>query len=84
MPTENLRSELAEVSIPKDASVAGKQIVEAGLPRGALIALVRRGEEFVVPNGDTILSAGDRLLVLADKEELASLRSRIEQIPPTK
>jgi Trk K+ transport system NAD-binding subunit len=37
-----------------------------------------------VPNGDTILSAGDRLLVLADKEELVSLRSRIEQVPPTK
>ena len=66
---------------PEDASIAGKQIVEAGLPRGALIALVRRGEEFVVPNGDTILSAGDKLLVLADKEnwrpcEAASNESR--------
>jgi cell volume regulation protein A len=84
VPTKNLRGELVEVSIPEDALVAGKQIVEAGFPRGALIALVRRGEQFMVPNGDTILSAGDRLLVLADKEELVSLRSRIEQVPPTK
>jgi cell volume regulation protein A len=84
VPTKNLRGELVELSIPENAAVAGKQIVEAGFPRGALIALVRRGEQFVVPNGDTVLRAGDTLLVLAEKEELASLQSRIEQIPPTK
>jgi cell volume regulation protein A len=84
VPTKNLRGELVELSIPENAAVAGKQIVEAGFPRGALIALVRRGEQFVVPNGDTVLRAGDTLLVLAEKEELASLQSRIEQIPAKK
>lgn len=82
VPTQNLRGELVEVSVPENASVAGKKIVRAGLPRGALIALVRRGEEFMVPNGDTVLRAGDKLLVLAGKEELASLRSLMAQVPP--
>lgn len=84
VPTGNLRGELVEVSVPENASVAGKQIVEAGLPRGALITLVMRDQEFLVPNGDTVLRAGDKLLVLASEEGLASLRSIIEQLAPLK
>jgi cell volume regulation protein A len=82
VPTGNLRAELVEVSVPENAAVAGKQIVEAGLPRGALITLVRRNQEFLVPNGDTVLRVGDKLLVLASEEGLASLRSVIEQLAP--
>jgi Trk K+ transport system NAD-binding subunit len=55
--------------------VAGKQIVEIGLPRGVLIVLVSRGEEFLVPSGGTVLEAGDKLLVLAEKSELADIRA---------
>jgi cell volume regulation protein A len=82
VPTGNLRGELVEVSVPENAAVAGKQIVEARLPRGALITLVRRNQEFLVPNGDTVLRVGDKLLVLASEEGLASLRSVIEQLAP--
>jgi potassium/hydrogen antiporter len=80
VPTGNLRGELVEVSIPQNALVVGRQIVNAGIPQGALIALIFRGEEFIVPNGDMVLHGGDKLLVLAGKEELASLRSLIERI----
>jgi cell volume regulation protein A len=79
VPTGNLRGELAELSVPENASVVGRQIIEAGVPSGALIALIGRDQEFIVPNGDTVLRAGDKLLVLAGKEELASLRSIIER-----
>lgn len=79
VPTGNLRGELSEVSVPENASVIGKQIVEVGLPSGALIALIGRGQEFIVPNGGTVLREGDKLLVLAETEELASLRSIIER-----
>ena len=37
----------------------------ADLPRrkGALIVLIRRGEEYLIPNGDTILQDGDLLII---------------------
>lgn len=79
VPTKNLRGELVEVSVPPGGSIVGRQIVELSIPRGVLIALIGRDNEFIVPNGGTVLQAGDKLLVLAGKDELATLRSIVEQ-----
>lgn len=37
----------------------------ADLPRraGALIVLIRRGQEYLIPNGDTVLEDGDLLVI---------------------
>lgn len=49
----------------KDAWV-GKQVKETGLPHGAVIAVIQRGKETIVPRGSVVLQAGDRLLIGAD------------------
>ena len=54
-----------------------EQILELNLPDGALIALIKRDDEFFVPEGGTELRAGDRQLVLADKETFEKVRSII-------
>jgi cell volume regulation protein A len=54
------------------------QIVEAGFPKGASIVLIGRGNEFIVPNGGTVLESGDRLLVLADKDNLGETRKALD------
>ena len=45
---------------------AGKCIKDLLLPRGILIAAIQRGGETVVPRGDVILKAGDRLVLCAE------------------
>ncbi len=54
-----------------------KPLLELGLPVGVLIALMARGEEFLVPGGGTTILAGDTLLVLASKENFARVQSQI-------
>jgi Trk K+ transport system NAD-binding subunit len=39
--------------------------------------LIGRGAEFTVPNGGTILRSGDRLLVLADRDDLRKTRMAV-------
>jgi cell volume regulation protein A len=68
-------SETAEFGIPSGSGVAGKQVVELGLPESALIMLIKRGDGSVVPRGSTILEAGDVLLVLAEKYDFPKIRS---------
>jgi cell volume regulation protein A len=75
VPAENLDSDLAEVEVPPGAEVVGRQIVDLHLPQTALVVLISRDDGFVLPRGGTILETGDRLLVLADKEGLAQVRS---------
>jgi cell volume regulation protein A len=73
-PEAGLQSDLVNIGVPRNSPVAGRQIVEVGFPRGALIVLVGRGDSFIVAKGATVIQPDDRLLVLADKEDLAETR----------
>jgi len=76
--TAGVNSQLVDVEVPDESAVVGKQIVGAGFPGGALIVLIGRGNEFIVPNGGTVIEPSDRLLVLADEEDLGKTRSIVE------
>lgn len=58
------------VDISPDAEVVGKQVLELALPRDVLILAIQRHGEVVVPRGQTVLQAEDRLRVLARPEHL--------------
>lgn len=44
----------------------GKKISETGLPGSAIIAIIRRGRETIVPRGNTTLLAGDSVVIGAE------------------
>jgi len=71
-------TDLHEIAIPSGSPAAGRQLVNLQLPKGTLILLISRDDEFVVPQGSTALEAGDNVLLLADKHTLAEARSLIE------
>ena len=68
------RSKMVEIRIPGDSPATGKQIVELGLPKEALVLLIDRGDEFLMPRGSTQLEAGDTMLLLADKHSRDEVR----------
>src|SRR5210317_710701 len=43
------------------------------IPKGCLVAMLTREGQSFVPDGNTVLEEGDRLLIIGDKEGLASL-----------
>lgn len=69
-PTGRLTSDLTELQVAPASAVVGKTIVAAGLPKGALIVLLGRGKEFIVPSGGTTIEAGDTMLLFATEETL--------------
>ncbi|HSB10195.1 MAG TPA: potassium/proton antiporter [Blastocatellia bacterium] len=81
-PSAGITSALVDVEVPPYSPVIGRQIVEARFPKGALIVLIARGDEFVVPKGGTVIQPGDRLLVLADEQDLADTRAIVESEAP--
>jgi cell volume regulation protein A len=70
----SIKNDLIEIEIGETATASGKEIVSLGLPSGALIVLISRGQDFVVPHGSTILLPGDRLLILAERAQEPELR----------
>ena len=41
----------------------GKTIMNLGLPRGIIVATIQRGDEVIVPRGNTVLNVGDTLVL---------------------
>jgi cell volume regulation protein A len=77
----NIHSDLVEFELPPNSKAVGKQIVNLGLPKGALIVLMSRQDELIVPTGSTQIQAGDTLLVLAERHMLDLIRKTLEAEP---
>jgi potassium/hydrogen antiporter len=73
----DIRNELVEVPVSEGSPALDRQIVNLGLPENSLIVLISRGQEIIVPNGNTIIEQGDILLILADKDALIKIRESI-------
>jgi len=58
------------------STLIGLRLHEVSLPDGTLIAMIRRGDELVIPSGDTALLDGDRLTVIGRPEGISVLRDR--------
>ncbi|MBU6428372.1 MAG: hypothetical protein KGR26_05140, partial [Cyanobacteria bacterium REEB65] len=56
-----------------------QSIASLGLPRECLVILIRRGDDVLVPRGDTRLAAGDRLTLLGRSDAVATARQNIER-----
>lgn len=82
VPKGNMETELIELEVRADSPAVGRSLVEMRLPRGALVVLMNRGEEFVVPRGSTLIEAGDRVLVLADKRSREQVEAALGAAPP--
>jgi cell volume regulation protein A len=82
VPTRPIQSELLELTIQPGSKAAHRRILDLeDLPQTTLIVLIRRGAEFVVPRGSTMLEEGDNLLVLAEPADLSTLKDLVSATP---
>jgi len=61
---EGGKARLAEVTLATNSPAIGKEVLDLGLPRESTVVAVLRGGHVVVPRADTVLHAGDEVLVL--------------------
>ncbi|HSQ08048.1 MAG TPA: TrkA C-terminal domain-containing protein, partial [Chromatiaceae bacterium] len=66
--------DLQEIVVPAGSPAAGHQIVDLGLPEEALVVLVTRPEGFVIPQGSTVILAGDKVRILGNAQALQQAR----------
>jgi trk system potassium uptake protein TrkA len=58
--------EIIEVEVGEGSPAAGTQVKELGLPDGSLVISILRGGAGFVPAGDSVIEAGDEVLVVLD------------------
>lgn len=53
-----------DASVDERSPLAGRPVGEAGFPPGAIVVTLQRGSDVILPRGETVLLAGDRLSIL--------------------
>lgn len=74
----SLKSGLIEVTIPPGSAAVGKRLLDLGLPKQMFVILARRNGQCFVPDGGTVLSEDDSLLVFTDQASSFELRAMLE------
>lgn len=71
---------LIEIPVEMGSVVAGNAICEIDWPQGTLIVGVRRGENEIVPNGNTEIMPGDYLVVMSSENTYKDLNMYIRDL----
>jgi trk system potassium uptake protein len=73
LPQERL--EIIELEVGDGSAAAGRQVKDLGLPEGSLVISVLRDGAGFVPAGDSVVEAGDEVLLVLD----VGLESRVTE-----
>ncbi len=66
---EHPKTEMREIGIAGGNKVVGKKIVDIEFPKTAIIAMIKRDEKYITPNGSTVINADDVLIVLSETKK---------------
>lgn len=69
---------VVELSVCSGSSVCGKMIKDIRWPKNTLLVDVKRGEQQLIPAGDTRLLSGDFIYVLTENENIEELSKMVE------
>ncbi len=74
-----LGAEIVEYPVGEDDAIVGQLVRELGLPRDALLSVIVRGEEALLPRGSTRIEADDRLHVMVREEVAEEMQDLLER-----
>jgi uncharacterized transporter YbjL len=74
------RKTVIDAEVDVGSHMDGRTVAEFGLPLGTLIVSVLREEIEIIPDGHTILRAGDELEILTRENDLADVESIIDSV----
>lgn len=72
---EDIDTNLHDLVLTDEMLENGDQLKDMDIPQGTLVMLVKRGEEFIIPNGTVQLYVGDKLLLISENNKKDNIQS---------
>lgn len=63
---EEIDSKLYDITLTSEMLEQAETLKDMNLPSGTLVMIIKRGDEFLIPNGKVKLKAGDKLLLIEE------------------
>lgn len=67
MKIKHVDYSIVQVKVDNQSEAVNKPVKDLVIPAKALLIAVLRGEDVIIPRGDTIINSGDNILAFADK-----------------
>lgn len=71
-----------DAGLGERSPLSGRRLREAGLPPGAIVVTLQRGTDVILPRGETVLHAGDRLSILTPAQRGEDVRRLLRAPSP--
>lgn len=79
-PLDDLGGSLLSIEVPRFSGLAGAYVKELALPQHAVVSLVLRDGDTIVPDAHTRIRRGDRLLIVTTEEDKAQAERAVRAI----
>ena len=66
---DEIDSSLNDLTLTTEMLQKGNRLADMKLPQGTLVMLVKRDNEFIIPNGQLELHPGDKLLLISENKK---------------
>jgi cell volume regulation protein A len=66
---DEIDSQLTDVTLTAEMLQDGNRLMDMHISKGTLVMLVKRGKEFIIPNGRMELKVGDKLLYISENKK---------------
>ena len=63
---EEIDSQLMDQTLTAEMLENGNRLMDMNIPKGTLVMIIKRGDKFIVPNGQLELHVGDKLLYISE------------------
>lgn len=80
-PSELRGTQLVEIPVGPTSPFVGVHLAELDLPHDVLVIAVDRGDQTIIPRGDTLLEVGDRLLFLVQEDQVLAFHEQLANQP---
>lgn len=67
---------IEQVVVSKESNVIDKMLKEILLPKQALVSAIKRGNEMIIPDGNTKIQAGDQITIIGKTEDVEKVYKR--------
>ena len=74
------RGEICSMTLPYNTAWEGAALKDVDFPKGTLVISLIRGDKLTIPNGSTVLRAGDELVAVAEDRSRKALHKVLGEV----
>ena len=71
------QAEAMEAEALETSEIVGKPLKHISFPKGAIVAGMIRGEQVIIPSGDTVIEPNDRIIIFALQRAIAGIEKML-------